>query len=115
MGRVPDFFSLTPAPPRLAFFLLSKAKVNTKTTGGDTALHWACSGERGDASAEGSFEERSLRAAEVLIGAGADVRAENDQGETAQDLATSTTVMALLLSAKEDLYKQEEDEVRRDA
>ena len=86
--------------------------MNTKTTGGDTALHWACSAEGGDASAERIFEECSLRSAEALIGAGADVRAKNDRDERPQDLATDGAVVALLLSATEALHKQEEDEVK---
>lgn len=102
----PSASPVPPSPP-----LRAKANVNTKTTGGDTALHWACSAEGGDASAEGNFEERSLRSAEVLIGAGADVRAKNDRDERAQDLATDGAVVALLLSATEELHKQEEDEV----
>lgn len=80
------------------------------TTGGDTALHWASSAKRDDASDRGNLEERSLRVAELLLGAGADLRAKNQRGETPLDLATGNAVMALLLSASQELDKREEEE-----
>ena len=52
--------------------------------------------------------------AELLIRAGADVRAKNGRGEMPTDLARNEMVLALLLSATQELDKrEEEEEVRR--
>lgn len=87
--------------------------MDAKTTGGDTALHWACSAEGSDGNDPGeNFEECSLRVAELLIGAGAAVRARNNRGEKPSDLASGGAIGALLLSASQELEKREEAEVR---
>lgn len=51
--------------------------------------------------------------AELLIGAGADVRAKNGRGEMPMDLTQNELVLALLLSAAQELDKRDEEEVRR--
>lgn len=44
-----------------------QASTNVKTTGGDTALHWACSADGGsDATDQDGLEERCLRVYEAL-------------------------------------------------
>lgn len=48
--------------------------------------------------------------AELLVSAGADVRAKNGRGEMPMDLARNEMVLALLLSAAQELDKREEEE-----
>lgn len=92
-------------------YLSTQADVSVRTTGGDTALHWAACAEGGDAGGEGNVDERSLRVTELLVANGADLRAKNDRGEEPLDLATDGGVQALLLSASQELEKREEEEV----
>lgn len=47
-----------------------------------------------------------------MIGAGADVGVKNDRGEKPVDLVTNESVLALLVSAAQELDKREEEEVR---
>ena len=56
---------------------------------------------------------RGDQVAELLISAGADVRAKNGRGEMPMDLARNEIVLALLLSAAQELDKREEKEVRK--
>lgn len=55
-----------------------------------------------------------MQVIELLLGAGADVRAKNDGGEKPMDLVRSEAVLALLLSAAQEADKQEDEEVRDD-
>eukprot|EP00752_Nemacystus_decipiens_P011322 g10061.t2 len=112
-GRTPLHWCAKSCDVKVAEALLGpgKASANVKTTGGDTALHWACSADGGgDHTDRDSLEERSLRVAELLIRAGADVRAKNGRGETPMDVARNEMVLALLLSAAQELDKREEEE-----
>lgn len=49
-----------------------------------------------------------------MIGAGADVRAKNDRGETPTDLLRNDAILALLVSAAQELDKQEEEEEEKE-
>lgn len=98
-----------------------KANVHARTTGGDSALHWVCSADGGDAGGvdagrSENIEERSMRIAELLLAAGADVRAKNCRGEMPRDVLLSASlngdaIMALLMSTSDELDKREEEEV----
>lgn len=53
--------------PAISIFMF-QANVNVTTTGGDTALHWACSAEEeSGATDQGKYEERSLRVCHASI------------------------------------------------
>lgn len=89
------------------------------TGGGDTALHWACSPEE-NAFEENAddmdptstkFQSRSLKVAEVLLGAGADVFAKNERELRPLDVAREDRVRVLLSNAMHALEQQDEQEV----
>ncbi|CAM9091522.1 unnamed protein product [Ectocarpus fasciculatus] len=112
-GRTPLHWCAKRCDLKAAKVLLGtgKASVNVRTTGGDTALHWACSAGGGsDAVDTRDLEEGSCRVVELLIGAGADVGVKNDRGEKPVDLVTNESVLALLVSAAQELDKREEEE-----
>ncbi|CAN0157602.1 unnamed protein product [Ectocarpus sp. 12 AP-2014] len=112
-GRTPLHWCAKRCDVKVAKLLLGtgKASVNVRTTGGDSALHWACSvAGVSDASDTRDLEESSCQVVELLVGAGADVGAKNDRGEKPVDLVTNESVMALLVSAAQELDKREEEE-----
>lgn len=95
----------------------TQANVNMKTTGGDTALHWACSAEEavgGDGSVDaGNIQERSLKVTEMLLAAGADIRAKNERELKPLDSAAGEGVRALLMSALQAFDQREEEEASK--
>ncbi|CAN0049439.1 unnamed protein product [Pylaiella littoralis] len=112
-GRTPLHWCAKRCDVKVAEALLGtrKANVNVTTTGGDTALHWVCSAEEESGGTDqGKFEERSLRVAELLLGEGADVRAKNDRGEKPTDVLRNEAILALLVSAAQELDRQEDEE-----
>lgn len=88
-----------------------------KTTGGDTALHWACSPEEkglNGGHGGGDIQERSSRVAELLLAAGADVGAKNDKGETPLDIASGDEARALVSSVLKAHQEEEERKQRQE-